>query len=114
MGRRLKGVGGGIYAYLKLIHTVEQQKLTQNCKAIIPQFTEETHTRGRPPTGRRLHGSAAWKRGLDWGGLACGLWLKAWSRLENLETAGRCRRERGQRLPANRPKEQAGKVSQRA
>ena len=48
-GKEAQRSGGGIYAYLKLIHTVEQQKLTQNCTAIIPQFTEETHTRGDPP-----------------------------------------------------------------
>ena len=28
----------GIYAYIQLIHTVVQQKLTQHCKAIILQL----------------------------------------------------------------------------
>ena len=32
-----EGGNMGIYAYMELIHFVVQQKLTQNCKAIILQ-----------------------------------------------------------------------------
>ena len=35
-GRRLEREG--IYVYLRLIHVAVQQKLTQHCKAIIPQL----------------------------------------------------------------------------
>lgn len=37
--------------------------------------------------------SADWRRGLVWGGLACGQQLKARSTVENLENARRCRRD---------------------
>jgi len=33
--------GGAIYVCIQLIHTVEQQQLTQHCKAIILQFLKE-------------------------------------------------------------------------
>ena len=38
-GRRETQEGGdmGIYVYIQLIHFILQQKLTQHCKAIIPQ-----------------------------------------------------------------------------
>ena len=33
----------GIYVYIGLIHFVVQQKLTQHCKAIIPQLNKQTN-----------------------------------------------------------------------
>ena len=44
------GVGGrskreGIYVYLQLIHSVVQQKLTQRCKATIPQLKKRKKKR---------------------------------------------------------------------
>ena len=42
-GRRLKREG--IYVYINLIHLVVQQKLTQHCKATIPQLNTKTACR---------------------------------------------------------------------
>ena len=36
VGGRLEGEG--TYVYIQLIHVVEQQKLTQHCKAVILQL----------------------------------------------------------------------------
>ena len=79
----------GIYAYLELLHTVVQQKLTQYCKAIILQFTKETHTTGRPPHRQEATQVCSLEEGFGPGRF--GLWTVA-KGTEQAREFGDCRK----------------------
>ena len=53
---------GGVYVYTELIHVVVQQKLTQNCRAIILQLKNKLKNRCyRNRKKKALHCNRKWK-----------------------------------------------------